>query len=162
MLPLSLAPMASVWRVPNPTTTNAILVRRIQVGKATHADLVAGGATQLGTVVDDYDPCTDNGGNCADDIYAASLSAVIPAANITWFQALAVCTSSGKRLLSLINDILDYSRLRHHDVILSLAPLDLRVAVDSVFAFARPLAGTKRIELINDVPATAPLGGYLR
>jgi TatA/E family protein of Tat protein translocase len=34
---------ASVWRVPNPTTTNAILVRRIQVGRATRADLMAGG-----------------------------------------------------------------------------------------------------------------------
>ena len=40
---------ASVWRVPNPTTTNASLVRKIQLGRATAADLTAGGATQLGT-----------------------------------------------------------------------------------------------------------------
>jgi two-component system, sensor histidine kinase ChiS len=70
---------------------------------------------------------------------------------------LSMITSSGKRLLSLINDILDYSRLRHRDVVLSPVPLDLRVAVDSVFAFTRPLAATKGIELINDVPETAPL-----
>ena len=53
---------ASVWRVPNPTTTNASLVRKIQMGQATPADLTAGGATQLGTAGDDYAPCADNGG----------------------------------------------------------------------------------------------------
>ncbi len=61
---------ASVWRVPNPTTTNASLVRKIQLGRATHADLTAGGATQLGTASDDYAPCANNGQNCANDIYA--------------------------------------------------------------------------------------------
>jgi len=34
---------ASVWRVPNPTTTNKSLVSKIQQGKATAADLTAGG-----------------------------------------------------------------------------------------------------------------------
>ena len=63
---------ASVWRVPNPTTTNAGLVKKIQPGKATAADLTAGGATQLGTAGDDYAPCTANGQNCANDIYAVS------------------------------------------------------------------------------------------
>jgi len=48
---------ASVWRVPDPTTTNATLVRRIQLGKATRAELTEGGATQLGTAGDDYAPC---------------------------------------------------------------------------------------------------------
>ena len=90
---------ASVWRVPNPTTTNATLVTRIRLGRATRADLTEGGATQLGTTVD-YAPCTDNGQNCADDIYAVSLPAVIPAANITWFQAQEACANSGKRLPS--------------------------------------------------------------
>src|SRR5207237_2356317 len=61
---------ASVWRVPNPTTTNLILVRKIQLGSATEADLTAGGATQLGTKGDDYARCADNGQNCANDIYA--------------------------------------------------------------------------------------------
>ena len=89
---------SSVWRVPNPNTTNAPLVAKIQLGTATQADLTAGGATQLGTVVDDYAPCTDNGQNCADDIYAVSLPAVVPAANITWFQAQEACANSAKRL----------------------------------------------------------------
>ena len=89
---------ASVWRVPNPTTANVSLVKKIQLGKATEADLAAGGATQLGTASDDYAPCTDNGQNCANDIYAVSLPSVIPAANITWFQAQEACANAGKRL----------------------------------------------------------------
>lgn len=89
---------ASVWRVPNPTTTNANLVRKIQLGRATRADLTGGGATQLGTASDDYAPCTDNGQNCADDIYAVSLPSEIPAAHITWFQAQEACANAGKRL----------------------------------------------------------------
>jgi formylglycine-generating enzyme required for sulfatase activity len=89
---------ASVWRVPNPTTTNASLVRRIQLGRATATDLTAGGATQLGTAGDDYAPCTNNGQNCANDIYAVSLPSVMPSAFITWFQAEEACANSGKRL----------------------------------------------------------------
>jgi hypothetical protein len=89
---------ASVWRVPNPTTVNALLVRRIQVGRATQADLVAGGATQLGTADHDYAPCADDGQNCANDIYAVSLPSVIPSAFITWFQAQEACANAGKRL----------------------------------------------------------------
>ena len=89
---------ASVWRVPNPTTTNASLVRKIQLGRATRADLTAGGATQLGTASDDYAPCTNNGQNCANDIYAVSLPSEIPSAFITWFQAQEACANAGKRL----------------------------------------------------------------
>src|SRR5262249_57132099 len=51
---------ASVWRVPNPTTTNASLVTKITLGTATRADLTSGGATPLGTEGDDYAPCTND------------------------------------------------------------------------------------------------------
>ena len=89
---------ASVWRVPNPTTTNASLVKKIQQGKATLADLTGGGATQFGTASDDYAPCADNGQNCANDIYAVSLPGVTPSAYITWFQAQEACANARKRL----------------------------------------------------------------
>jgi formylglycine-generating enzyme required for sulfatase activity len=89
---------ASVWRVPNPTTTNASLVRKIQLGRATRADLTADAATQLGTASDDYAPCANNGQNCANDIYAVSLPSEIPSAFITWFQAQEACANAGKRL----------------------------------------------------------------
>jgi hypothetical protein len=64
---------ASAWRVPDPTTTNATLVRKIRLGRATEADLTAGGAPQLGVTVA-YAPCAPNGQNCADDIYTVRLN----------------------------------------------------------------------------------------
>jgi hypothetical protein len=89
---------ASVWRVPDATTTNAALVWKIQLGRVSHADLTAAGATQLGTAGDDYEPCKDTGQNCANDIYAVSLPSETPSADITWFQAQEACANAGKRL----------------------------------------------------------------
>jgi formylglycine-generating enzyme required for sulfatase activity len=78
-------------------TTNATLVRKIERGIATLLDLTSGGATRLGVGGDDYAPCTDDGQNCAGDIYAVSCRGD-PSRNITWFQAQEACASSGKRL----------------------------------------------------------------
>jgi hypothetical protein len=91
---------ASVWRVPNPTTTNKSLVAKIWAGKVTAARLTRAGATQLGVVGDDYAPCADSGQNCANDIYAVSLAGVPPSAYLTWFQAQAACKNARKRLPS--------------------------------------------------------------
>jgi len=91
---------ASVWRIPDPTTINKELVKKVQQGKATAEDLTDGGATQLGVASDDYAPCADSGQNCADDIYAVSLPGVTPARFITWFQAQAACENARKRLPS--------------------------------------------------------------
>jgi len=91
---------ASVWRVPFPTTTNKSLVKKIQQGKATAANLAAGGATQLGIGTDNYAPCADSGQNCSDDIYAVSLPGVPPSANLTWLQSQAACKNARKRLPS--------------------------------------------------------------
>src|SRR5262249_46574819 len=91
---------ASVWRVPNATTTNRALVLKIQQGKATVALLTAGGATQLGVSGNNYAPCAASGQNCTNDIYAVSVPGVIPSASITWFQAQQGCTNASKRLPS--------------------------------------------------------------
>lgn len=88
---------ASVWRVPDPTVANAILVRAIRSGQATREQLLAGGATQLGNGRDDYAPCPLNGANCAD-IYAVSLPGEMPSTDISWFRAAEACANSGKRL----------------------------------------------------------------
>jgi Sulfatase-modifying factor enzyme 1 len=89
---------SSVWRVPNPATVNLTLVKRIQLGLATRADLVAAGATRLGVAFDNYTPCRDTGQNCTADIYAVSLPSETPSAHITWFQAQEACANAGKRL----------------------------------------------------------------
>jgi len=50
------------------------------------------------TATDDYAPCTKNGQNCVNDIYAVSLPSEIPSSHITWFQAQEACANAGKRL----------------------------------------------------------------
>ena len=86
--------------MPNPTTVNRALVARIQQGTATVAALTANGATPLGTMGDDYAPCTDTGRQCTNDVYALSLAGVTPSGYVTWFQAQQACANSGKRLPS--------------------------------------------------------------
>ena len=90
---------ASVWQIPNPTTTNVKPVRKVQNGTATAADLAAGGATQRRLLSDD-DVCADNGSNCKDEIYAVSIAGVTPSAYMTWFQAQQACANARKRLPS--------------------------------------------------------------
>ena len=89
---------ASVWRVPGATTINVGLVKKIQQGTATVADLTTGGATHLGTAGDDYAPCADDGQSCTNDIYAVSLAGQTPSAHVTWFQAQQACKNARKRL----------------------------------------------------------------
>lgn len=92
---------ASVWEIPNPTTTNAGLVRKVQAGTVTLAALQAAGATQRGEGAEVFDyPCAENGQDCKDKIYAVSIPAVRPSGIITWFQAQEACTNSRKRLPS--------------------------------------------------------------
>jgi len=93
---------ASVWRIPptNPAGgSNALLIRRIPLGKTTAALLTSAGAMRLGESSDNYAPCNDNGSNCTD-VFAVSLPGVTPSRNITWFQAQQACKNSGKRLPS--------------------------------------------------------------
>jgi len=95
---------ASVWEVPATNLagkSNKGLITKIQTGAATLANLQAGGATQRGVSSDDYDPttCPNNGQGCAD-IYAVSISGVIPSSRITWFQAQQACFNARKRLPS--------------------------------------------------------------
>lgn len=88
---------ASLWRVPS---TNRSLLNRILRGTATQADLLAGGATQLGVSMNDYGAtCPDTAEGCVD-IYAISLPGVLPSRFMSWPQAATACRNSGKRLMS--------------------------------------------------------------
>jgi signal transduction histidine kinase len=64
---------------------------------------------------------------------------------------LALLVTSGKRLAALVNDILDFSRLRNRDIPLQQRPLDLFSIVEVVVALSRPLIGGKAVDLINRV-----------
>lgn len=58
-----------------------------------------GTGTQFGTSSANY-PCSENGNDCAGQIYAASTAGVVPSQYISWFQAQQACLNAGKRLLT--------------------------------------------------------------
>ncbi len=72
-------------------------------------------------------------------------------------RTLDMISKSGRRLSSLVNDILDSAKLRNRDLALSRTAVDLHEAVDVVLHLSRPLIGAKPVRLQNAVPVDLPL-----
>lgn len=70
---------------------------------------------------------------------------------------LLLIVSSGKRLLNLINDILDFARLKNGDIELHKKPTDIRQISELVIGLARPQAAVKNLNLINKTGDITPL-----
>jgi hypothetical protein len=102
---------ASTWQI-DPVNTK--LVKMVQAGKATLADLTEGGATQLSPATSPS--CSPGfpanfplGGQWtpvpgssppSPGVYALSIPGVPPSACIDWFRAAQACRLSGKRLIT--------------------------------------------------------------
>jgi diguanylate cyclase (GGDEF)-like protein len=69
---------------------------------------------------------------------------------------LAMIAASGRRLSHLVNDILDFERLKNRDVALRRRPLEVRPAADVVLLLCRPLVAGRPVELRNEVDAALP------
>jgi len=69
---------------------------------------------------------------------------------------LQLIITSGKRLATLINDILDYSKLANDNLDLNAHPVDLYALVENVFVLLEPLTRGKELKLINDIKHLAP------
>jgi formylglycine-generating enzyme required for sulfatase activity len=91
---------ASVWQIP---LSNTQLVKRVQAGRASLADLTNGGATQVSpafTCSPAFPTTFDATGNWTSPLFAVSVAGVLPTSCVTWFQAEQACALSGKRLLT--------------------------------------------------------------
>ena len=67
-------------------------------------------------------------------------------------QNLSLIISSGKRLSSLVNSILDFSKLKAHSLELQLKPIDLHSLVEVVIKISKPLLSGKNLFLLNNIP----------
>ncbi len=67
-------------------------------------------------------------------------------------ENLLLISNSGRRLMTLVNDILDFSSIRHGKLALDPKAVDLHRTVSSVFTLLHPLTEGKAIELRNSVP----------
>ena len=69
---------------------------------------------------------------------------------------LEIIERNGKNLLTLINDILDLSKIEAGRMDVHSKPFSLRLALEDVVESIAPLAGEKRIELRQDIPEDLP------
>lgn len=69
---------------------------------------------------------------------------------------LNVVTSSGQRLVYIVNELLDYSKIKHGDIKLFKTRIQLKDAVDSVLKVHQFLLSGRQIRLVNRVPAAWP------
>ncbi|MFK7971205.1 MAG: tetratricopeptide repeat protein [Bacteroidia bacterium] len=65
---------------------------------------------------------------------------------------LGMVVASGKRLASLVNDLLDFSKIKNADIELNQRPLDLHSVVDVVLQVSYPLTQGKDLQLENNIP----------
>ena len=71
-------------------------------------------------------------------------------------QNLAIVMGSGRRLTYLVNELLDYSKMKHGDIILFKNAIHLKAAVDSVIGIHLFLLGGKQITIVNEVSEDFP------
>ncbi|MDJ0837241.1 MAG: ATP-binding protein [Acidobacteriota bacterium] len=69
---------------------------------------------------------------------------------------LTTIMQSGRRLTTLVNDILDFAKLKQRHFSINLRPVDARAAVNNALSLVENLAADKGLELINRVPANFP------
>lgn len=68
-------------------------------------------------------------------------------------KQLGMVQNSSRHLLSLINDVLDISKIEAGQLELSIAPVDLRASLDKVLALVAPIAKQKQIALRAELAA---------
>ncbi len=67
---------------------------------------------------------------------------------------LSLIQTGGRRLLRLVNDILDYSSIRNGELHLKKRAVDIRMVVDVVLKMMTPLVQHKSLNLENHIPKT--------
>ncbi len=76
--------------------------------------------------------------------------------NDTQRRHLGMLVSSGRRLSALVDDILDFSKLRNAEVELQLKPVDIYTLVDVVLTLSKPVVGNKGLSLVNEIDPNLP------
>ncbi|WP_411680991.1 ATP-binding protein [Clostridium thailandense] len=71
-------------------------------------------------------------------------------------KTLALIEASAKRLSNLVNDILDFSRLKNNDITLEMKTIDLRQLTSVVIKFCEPFIGDKSLKIVNDIGVDFP------
>lgn len=95
--------------------------------------------------------------NAIVNITATLLDGVEGPVNEKQAQNLAIVIGSGRRLTHMVNELLDYSKMKYGDITLYKSNLHLKAVVDSVMGIHSFLLGEKSILLVNRVASNFPM-----
>lgn len=70
---------------------------------------------------------------------------------------LSIVIESGKRLLHQINDLIDFSKLKSHEMKLNKTVFDVENLFQIMISLLDPLAAVKKLELVSDIEEDCPL-----
>ncbi len=71
-------------------------------------------------------------------------------------QNLSIIADSSRRLANLVNDILDYAKMRNGDILLNIRPIQIEGLISTVVGVFQQLSRSKDCELIVDMPDGLP------
>ncbi|MCB1193478.1 MAG: response regulator [Leptospiraceae bacterium] len=69
---------------------------------------------------------------------------------------LSLIIASGKRLANLVNDILDFAKMKSDEIKVAKKPVDIYSIVNLVLTLSHALLNNKKIELKNSIPIDFP------
>ncbi len=82
-------------------------------------------------------------------IASSLLDGVAGKVNESMHQNLSLIVKSGRRLSNLVNDLLDFSKLKNTSLKLNTSPISVHQAVESALSMYQVLVGDKRLRLEN-------------
>jgi signal transduction histidine kinase len=71
-------------------------------------------------------------------------------------QDLSMIAGSSRRLANLVNDILDYSRMKSGDILLNLQPVQIGGSIHTVSKVFQNLSQSTDYEVLTDIPENLP------
>jgi len=69
---------------------------------------------------------------------------------------LSVIASSSRRLANLVNDILDYSKMRNGDILLNIRPIQIEGVINSVVSVFKQVNQSKEYDIFSEVSEGLP------
>ncbi|TWT27888.1 ATP-binding protein [Planomicrobium sp. CPCC 101110] len=88
----------------------------------------------------------------AESLQEVTAGRLPPAIN----SQLGMIVSSGKKLAHMINEILDFSKLKQNTLNIQVQPVELNKVVENVLAICAPLVKNKEVQLYQTIPADVP------
>lgn len=71
-------------------------------------------------------------------------------------QNLSIIAGSSRRLANLVNDILDYSKMKNGDILLNIRPIQMEGLLHTVVNVFKQLSQSKEYDVISEIPGGLP------